>query len=195
VGAAIHTGGVQPGERVAVIGCGGVGLSIIQGARVAGAAKIIAIDPVESRRQAALKFGATDAIEAGDGATEAVKALTGGFGADAAFEAVGKGALQQQAYEMTRSGGRTVLVGVASLDTEVSVRTFFMALGEKQLRGCWYGSARPTRDFPWILDLYRAGRLDLDALATQVLPLERINEAFDAMRAGEQLRTVISLEG
>ncbi len=195
IGAAIHTAGVQPGERVAVIGCGGVGLSIIQGSVVAGAGRIIAIDPVESRRQAALEFGATDAVEAGDGAVDAVKALTDGRGADVAFEAVGRGALQSQAYEMTRNGGRTILVGVPSLDTELSVKTFFLIMGEKQVRGCWYGSARPARDFPAILELDRLGRIDLKKLVTQTLPLDRINEAFDAMRKGEQLRTVITLGG
>ena len=193
VGAAVHTAAVQEGESVVVIGCGGVGLSVIQGARIAGAASIIAVDPVESRRQAAIQFGATDVVEAGDGATEKVKALTEGRGADVGFEVVGKPALQQQAYDMTRAGGRTVLVGMPSLDSEISVRTFFMVAGERQLKGSFYGSARPSRDFPWILDQYKQGRLDLDALATQTLPLERINEAFDAMRKGEQLRTVIDL--
>jgi S-(hydroxymethyl)glutathione dehydrogenase/alcohol dehydrogenase len=193
VGAAVHTGDIQKGERAAVIGCGGVGLSVIQGAKIAGAGKIIAIDPVESRRRAAKKFGATDVVEAGDDATEKVKELTDGMGADAVFEVVGKPALQQQAYDMTRAGGRAILVGMPSMEGEVAINTFFMIVGEKQLKGSFYGSARPSRDFPWILDLYREGRLDLDALATQTLPLERINEAFDAMRAGEQLRTVIAL--
>jgi S-(hydroxymethyl)glutathione dehydrogenase/alcohol dehydrogenase len=193
VGAAIHTAQVKPGERVAVIGCGGVGLSIIQGCRVAGAAAIIAIDPVAYRRESALKFGATHALEAGESAVDEVKALTDGMGADVAFEAVGKGALQRQAYDITRPGGRTILVGVPKMDTEVSLNTFFQVVGEKMIRGSFYGSAYPARDFPWILELYRAGRLDLDAMATQTLPLARINEAFDAMRQGEQLRSVIAL--
>ena len=193
IGAAIHTARVEPGERVVVIGCGGVGLSIIQGAMVAGASTIIAIDPVETRRQAAIEFGATDVLEAGDGAVEAVKALTDGHGADAAFEAVGRPPLQSQAYDMTRPGGRTILVGVPGMDAELSLRTFFLVLGEKQVRGCFYGSARPARDFPMILELNRQGRIDLRKLVTSTLPLQRINEAFDAMRAGEQLRTVITL--
>ncbi|HEV3235067.1 MAG TPA: Zn-dependent alcohol dehydrogenase [Candidatus Dormibacteraeota bacterium] len=193
VGAAVHTGAVQEGERVAVIGAGGVGLSVIQGAKIAGATTIIAIDPVETRRAAALKFGATDAVEAGEGATEKVKEMTDGMGVDVAFEVVGKPPLQQQAYDMTRAGGRTILVGMPSLEGEVTINSFFMIVGEKQLKGSFYGSARPSKDFPWILDQYRQGRLDLDSLATQTLPLDRINEAFDAMRAGEQLRTVIAL--
>jgi S-(hydroxymethyl)glutathione dehydrogenase/alcohol dehydrogenase len=193
VGAAIHTGAVQEGESVVVIGCGGVGLSVIQGAKIAGATSIIAVDPVESRRQAAKQFGATDVVEAGDQATEKVRELTDGRGVDVGFEVVGKPALQQQAYDMTRAGGRTVLVGMPSMEGEIPVNTFFMIVGEKQLKGSFYGSARPARDFPWILEQYKQGRIDLDALATQTLPLERINEAFDAMRAGEQLRTVIAL--
>jgi len=193
IGAAIHTAKVEPGERVVVIGCGGVGLSIIQGARVAGASIIIAVDPLETRRKAAIEFGATDALEAGDGAVDAVKALTDGHGADAAFEAVGRVPLQSQAYDMTRAGGRTILVGLPGMDAELSVNTFFMIVGEKQVHGSFYGSARPARDFPMILELNRQGRIDLQKLVTSTLPLQRINEAFDAMRAGEQLRTVIML--
>jgi S-(hydroxymethyl)glutathione dehydrogenase/alcohol dehydrogenase len=193
VGAAIHTAHVQPGERVAVIGCGGVGLSVIQGCRLAGAATIIAIDKVPARREAAKSFGATHALEAGDGVTSEVQALTDGIGPDVVFEVVGHPALQRQAHEMTRAGGRTILVGVPGMDAELCVNSFFMTIGEKQVRGCFYGSARPDRDFPWILELYRAGRLDLDRLVTQTLPLERINEAFDAMRKGEHLRTIVSV--
>lgn len=195
VGAAIHTAGVEPGERVAIIGCGGVGLSIVQGCRIAGASRIIAIDPVEHRRQAAVKFGATDALPGGDGATQEVKALTEGHGADVVFEAVGVAALQEQAFEMTRAGGRSIFVGLPGLDADPAFRTFFMVTGEKQIRGCFYGSARPARDFPMLLELYRSGRLDLDGLVSQTLPLARINEAFDSLRKGEHLRTIITMAG
>lgn len=193
VGAAIYTAAVQPGERVAVIGCGGVGLSVIEGCRLAGASLIIAIDPVEHRREAAKTLGATHALPGGDAATTEAKALTDGFGPDVVFEVVGLPALQEQAHYMTRSGGRTIFVGVAGMDAIPSFNSFFLTVYEKQIRGCFYGSARPARDFPWILELYRAGRLDLDAHVTQTLPLERINDGFDAMRSGEQLRTVITL--
>jgi S-(hydroxymethyl)glutathione dehydrogenase/alcohol dehydrogenase len=195
VGAAIHTARVEPGERAAVIGCGGVGLSIIEGCRIAGASRIIAIDPVEHRRQAALGFGATESLPGGDGATQEVKALTDGHGADVVFEAVGVAALQEQAFDMTRPGGRSIFVGLPGLDAMPTFRTFFMVTGEKQIRGCFYGSARPARDFPMLLDLYRAGRLDLDGLVSQTLPLARINEAFDSLRRGEHLRTVITMDG
>jgi S-(hydroxymethyl)glutathione dehydrogenase/alcohol dehydrogenase len=194
VGAAIHTARVDAGERVAIIGCGGVGLSIIQGCRIAAASTIIAIDPVEHRRQAALRLGATDALPGGDGATSEVKALTDGHGADVVFEAVGVAALQKQAVAMTRPGGRSIFVGLPGLDAEPAFKTFFVVTGEKQIRGCFYGSARPARDFPMLLDLYREGRLDLDALVSQTLPLVRINEAFDSMRSGEHLRTIITMD-
>ncbi|HEY6377906.1 MAG TPA: Zn-dependent alcohol dehydrogenase [Candidatus Dormibacteraeota bacterium] len=191
VGAAIRTAAVEPGERVAVIGCGGVGLSVIQACRLAGATTIIAIDPVASRRGAALRFGATHALEAGDSVRAAAKPLTDGIGPDVVFEVVGLPTLQRQAFELARPGGRVILVGVGSPHSETSFNTMFLTVAERVIRGCFYGSAYPDRDFPWILEMYRAGRLDLDALVTQTLPLERINEAFDAMRAGEQLRTVI----
>jgi S-(hydroxymethyl)glutathione dehydrogenase/alcohol dehydrogenase len=195
VGAAIYTANVQPGERVAVIGCGGVGLSIIQGCKVAGASTIIAIDPVEHRREAALKMGATHAIAGGDSAGGEAMGLTDGMGPDVVFEAVGFPQLQEQAHYMTRNGGRTIWVGVPGMDAMPTVNGFFLTIYEKQIRGCFYGSAYPPRDFPRILELYKAGRLDLDALVTQTLPLARINDAFDAMRKGEQLRSVISLGG
>lgn len=193
VGAAIRAAQVEPGERVAIIGCGGVGLSIIQASRLAGATTIIAIDPAAARREAALRLGATDAIEGGEGARPATKALTRGMGADVVFEVVGLPELQRQAFDLARPGGRVILVGMGSPKAETSFNTMFLTLAEKTIRGCFFGSAYPDRDFPWILEMYRAGRLDLDALVTQTLPLHRINEAFDAMRAGEQLRSVITM--
>jgi S-(hydroxymethyl)glutathione dehydrogenase/alcohol dehydrogenase len=193
IGAAVLTAQTRPGERVAVIGCGGVGLSVIQGCRLAGAATIIAVDPVASRREAALRLGATHAFAPGDALRAEVRALTDSVGPDVVFEAVGSPALHRQAFEMVRPGGRAILVGVGAKDAESTFSTVLLTVAEKTLRGCFYGSAFPERDFPWILELYRAGRLDLDALVTQTLPLERINEAFDAMRGGEQLRTVVQV--
>ena len=193
VGAAIRSARVEPGERVAVIGCGGVGLSIIQASRLAGATTIIAIDPAASRREAALRMGATHALGGGEEARAAAKALTEGLGPDVVFEAVGLPELQRQAFDLTRRGGRVILVGLGSPKAETAFNTMFLTMAERTIRGCFFGSAYPDRDFPWILEMYRAGRLDLDALVTQTLPLEHINEAFHAMRAGEQLRTVITM--
>jgi S-(hydroxymethyl)glutathione dehydrogenase/alcohol dehydrogenase len=193
VGAALRTAEVRPGERVAVIGCGGVGLSVIQGCRLAGAERIIAVDRVPSRLEAAQRFGATDVVEGGDRATSAVRALTDRLGADVVFEVAGVPALQRQAWDMTRRGGRTVLVGVPAQDGETTFPSLLLSVSEKTLKGCYYGSAYPPRDFPALLALYRAGRLDLDGLVTQRLPLEGVNDALDAMRRGEQLRTVLEL--
>jgi len=195
VGAALRTAEVRAGESVVVIGCGGVGLSVVQGCRLAGAGRIIAIDTVPARLEAARRFGATDIVEGGDKAAAEVRGLTGKLGADVAFEVAGHPALQRQAWDMTRRGGRTILVGVPAQDGVTSFPSLLLAVSEKTLKGCYYGSAFPPRDFPWLLDLYRAGRLDLDGLVTQTLPLEAVNDAFDAMRRGEQLRTVIDLAG
>jgi S-(hydroxymethyl)glutathione dehydrogenase / alcohol dehydrogenase len=195
VGAALRTAEVRAGESVAVIGCGGVGLSVIQGCRLAGASPIIAIDTVPARLDAARRFGATDTVSGGDRAASEVRGLTGKLGVDVAFEVAGVPALQRQAWDMTRRGGRTILVGVPAQDGETSFPSLLLAVSEKTLKGCYYGSAYPPRDFPELLALYRAGRLDLDSLVTQTLPLEGVNDAFAAMRRGEQLRTVLLLDG
>jgi len=191
VGAALRTAQVRAGERVAVIGCGGVGLSVIQGCRLAGASKIVAIDRVVSRLEAAQRFGATDVIEADDKVASGVRAMTDRLGVDVAFEVAGIPALQRQAWDMTRRGGRTILVGVPRQEGETTFPSLLLSVSEKTLKGCYYGSAYPPRDFPEMLTLYRAGRLDLDSLITQRLPLDAINEGFAAMRSGTQLRTVI----
>jgi S-(hydroxymethyl)glutathione dehydrogenase/alcohol dehydrogenase len=193
VGAAIRTAAVQPGERVAVIGCGGVGLSVILGCKLAGAGRIIAIDPVQSRREAALRLGATHAVAAGDNASGEVRDLTDGISADVVFEVVGRPELQRLAWEMTRRGGRTIFVGVPGMMEETSFPSLMLVIGERTIKGSLYGSADPARDFPWILDLYREGKLDLDSLITQTLPLDGVNDALDQMRRGEQLRTMLEM--
>jgi S-(hydroxymethyl)glutathione dehydrogenase / alcohol dehydrogenase len=195
VGAALRTAEVRPGERVVVIGCGGVGLSVVQGCRLAGAERIIAVDTVPARLEAAERFGATDLVPAGDAAASTVRKLTGKLGADVVFEVAGQPALQRQAFDMARRGGRAIMVGVPGQDGETVLPSLLLSVSEKTVKGCYYGSAYPPRDFPWLLGLYRAGRLDLDSLVTQTLPLEGVNDAFEAMRHGEQLRTVLFLDG
>lgn len=190
VGAAVRTAAVRPGERVAVIGCGGVGLSVVQGCRLSGAATILAVDPVPGRREAALRLGATDAAEPEE-ASRRLRELTEGIGADVVFEVVGSPMLQRQAWELTRRGGRTVLVGVAGFDQETTLPTLLLTISERTILGCIYGSADIDRDFPWLLQLWRAGLLDLEALVSQRLPLDGVNDAFASMRRGEQLRTVL----
>jgi NDMA-dependent alcohol dehydrogenase len=193
VGAALRTAEVHAGESAVVIGCGGVGLNVIQGCRLAGAATIIAVDTVPARLEAAQRFGATHVVPGGEKAAAEVRRLTAKLGADVAFEVAGHPALQRQAWDMTRRGGRTIMVGVPAQDGETTFPSLLLSVSEKTIKGCYYGSAFPPRDFPWLLGLYRAGRLDLDSLVTQTLPLEGVNDAFEAMRRGEQLRSVLLL--
>lgn len=191
IGAALNTARIEAGERVAVIGCGAVGLSVIQGCRVAGASTIIAIDPAEEKRKAALMLGATHAV-APDDADAAAKDLTGGIRPDAVFEVVGKTALQRQAFDLVRPGGRAVMVGASPITEEVSLSTVGFLMLEKRALGCYYGSSDPQRDVPMILDLWRSGRVNLDALITGRRPLGEVNEALDAMGDGSTIRTVLT---
>jgi S-(hydroxymethyl)glutathione dehydrogenase/alcohol dehydrogenase len=191
VGAALNTARVEPGSIVAVIGCGGVGQAVIQGARIAGAARIIAIDPVAMKRDAALKFGATDVVDPSDGdPIEAVRALSGGRGADYAFEVIGTAGTIRQAVETTRSGGTAVLVGVPRLDADIGIPAMTV-LAEKTIRGCVYGSAQVRRDFPRLISLIEQGRLDVGAMVTRTMHLHEVNEAIRAMQDGEVIRSVL----
>lgn len=193
VGAAVYTAALQPGESAAILGCGGVGINVIQGAKLAGAEPIIAIDTVQTKLDMAQAFGATHLVNAADGDAGAnVLELTGGRGADAAFEVVGVPALQRQVFDMTRRGGRAVMVGVAGLTDEVPLPSMFLTLGEKTATGCYYGSCDPKRDIPVFLDLWKAGKLDLEGLISQTSKLEDVNGAFEDMEAGKVIRTVLT---
>jgi S-(hydroxymethyl)glutathione dehydrogenase / alcohol dehydrogenase len=179
---------------VLVLGLGGVGIAIVQGARIAGASRIIVSDPVSERRDAAEHFGATDAIDpTAEDVVGRVHALTG-IGADFAFEAVGKAALGQAAIWATRPGGTTVLVGAGPLGDSISIEptVVFMAT-ERRLVGSFLGGSNSPRDVPLLLNLWRAGRLDLEAMITRRRPLAEVNEAFDDMRATRGIRTVLDL--
>ncbi|HEX7097412.1 MAG TPA: Zn-dependent alcohol dehydrogenase [Acidimicrobiales bacterium] len=192
VGAALNTAQVRAGDTVAVIGCGGVGQAVLQGARIAGASQIIAIDPVALKREAAAHFGATDTIDPNDGdPVEQVKARTGGRGVDFAFEVVGSAELATQALNMTRRGGTTVFVGVPHHSTAVSVPMMPFIISDRTIKGSYYGSARATRDFPRFIQLIETGRLDLGSLVSRRLKLDEVNDAFRAMQAGEVLRSVL----
>ena len=192
VGAALNTAAVQPGATVAVIGCGGVGTAVIQGARIAGASLIIAVDPQQAKRDGARAFGATDAVDpTADDPVEQVQALTAGRGVDFAFEVVGHVALMEQAAGMTRKGGTTVLVGVPRFDAALPVPVFPLILADKTIKGSYYGSAQALRDFPRWISLIESGRLDLAAMVTQRLSLEHLEDAFTSMRAGDGIRSVI----
>jgi S-(hydroxymethyl)glutathione dehydrogenase/alcohol dehydrogenase len=191
-GASMNTAPVTPGASVAVIGLGGVGLSAMLGAIVQGAAEVIAIDTVASRREAALALGATHAIDplAGD-VTEAVKAVTGGRGADFVYEVVGRSSTIKQAHAMTRKGGTTCVVGAARPDDVVELSAFLLFMEAKTLVGCQYGSTLPSRDFPLLLDLWKQGRMPLDQLVTRRISLSEVNEAFADLESGTGIRTVI----
>ena len=193
VGAALNTASIQKGATVAVIGCGGVGLNVVQGARIAGAERIIAIDMIEGKLQLAKEFGATDFVNAaqGDPVTQ-VNQLTSGMGVDAAFEVIGLGPTIEQAMSMTRRGGETILVGVPRLDVNVNVNpAFSLIYTAKAIKGCWYGSTNAHEDVPMLLELYKKGELKLDELISREIAVDQVNEAFDAMKAGEVARSVI----
>jgi S-(hydroxymethyl)glutathione dehydrogenase/alcohol dehydrogenase len=190
VGAAINTAKVAPGSSVAVIGCGGVGIAAIQGARIAGAAEIVAVDPVESKHELALKFGATHAVKPDD--VEGVKNdLTGGEGFDYTLECVGHPATIRQCYDLARRGGTAVVVGVGRLEQQIQFSAFELFYGDKSLKGSMYGSSSVRVDFPRLLKLWKYGKLDLEGMITRRLKLEEVNEAFRAMQAGEVIRSVI----
>jgi S-(hydroxymethyl)glutathione dehydrogenase / alcohol dehydrogenase len=193
-GAAINTAGVYPGSTVAVIGCGGVGQSAIQGARIAGASMIIAIDTLQSKLDIAATLGATHGVLAGEGRdpVEAVKELTKGRGVDFALEVIGSAATLQQAYDMARRGGVAVAVGIPASDATITLPIMGLIMGEKQVRGCMYGSAQVALDIPRLVGYAEAGQLDLGALVSRTLELGQINEGFRAMQAGEVIRAVIA---
>jgi S-(hydroxymethyl)glutathione dehydrogenase/alcohol dehydrogenase len=191
VGAALNTARVQPGSIVAVIGCGGVGQAVIQGARIAGAARIIAIDPVALKRDSALKLGATDVVDPSDAdPVEAVRALSGGRGADYAFEVIGTAGTIRQAVDTARPGGTAVMVGVPRLDSEIGIPAMSV-LEEKTILGCVYGSAQVRRDFPRLISLIEQDKLDVGAMVTRTMHLDEVNEAIRAMQAGEVIRSVL----
>lgn len=192
VGAALNTAGIVPGSSVAVIGCGGVGQSVIQGARIAGAARIIAVDPVEMKRKTSEQLGATDLVDpsAGDPVAQ-VAELTGGRGADYAFEVIGLAETVQQAYGMARRGGTVIVVGMPRAETQVTFAGFPLFYDEKRILGCLYGSAQVRRDFSRLIGLVETGRLDIGAMVSRRIGLDEVNDAFRAMEAGEVIRSVI----
>ncbi|MFD9425329.1 MULTISPECIES: Zn-dependent alcohol dehydrogenase [unclassified Streptomyces] len=192
LGAAINTARVEAGSSVAVIGCGGVGISTIQGARVQGAAQIVAVDPVASRREAALKFGATEAVSP-DELADAKQRITGGEGFDYVFEVVGKSATARTAYETTRRGGTLCVVGAGAMDDNFQVNMFELFFDEKRILPSMYGGGDVLRSYERAIALWRAGRIDLASMITHRVRLDGINDALDQMRTGESLRTCVEL--
>jgi len=193
VGAALNTATISPGDTVAVIGCGGVGLNIIQGARIAGAETIVAVDVTPAKLATARAFGATHTVDATlSDPANAVRDLTGQRGADVAFEALGQGRTIEQTVDMTRRGGQAVLVGIPRLDVMLTLPAMLgVVLQERTIKGCWYGSSDIRRDVPRLVELYREGRLHLDELVSRRIDLAEVNGALGALRAGDGTRSVI----
>ena len=194
LGAAMFTGEVSEGDSVAVFGCGGVGDAAIVGARLAGAAKVIAVDLDAKKLEWAREFGATHTVDATkEDAVEAIRALTDGNGADVCIEAVGNPEVMQQAFFARDLAGTLVQVGVPdpSMTIELPMIEFFGRGGA--LKPSWYGDCLPSRDFPMLIDLYLQGRLPLDKFVSETIALDAVEDAFHKMERGEVLRSVVLL--
>ena len=191
IGAALRTARVEPGATTAIIGCGGVGLSALQGCRIAGAGRVIAVDNQPWKLELAQSLGATDTVNAAEGDPVAqLMELTGG-GVDYAFECIGLKPTIEQAVAMAKKGGAAVLVGVLPVTEKVELSAADITLSEKRVLGSFMGSNAFRRDMPQYVDFYLDGRLQLDEMISKRIPLDEINPAFDAMRAGEVARSVI----
>jgi Zn-dependent alcohol dehydrogenase len=195
VGSVLNTAKVPEGATVLVVGAGGIGISMVQGARIAGASRIIVSDPNAERRENALGFGATDVIDpTAEDVVARAHELTGGIGVDDAFDAVGSTVAINTCVESTRNGGTTVLVGAGGLDQELNVSPpVLMTINERKIMGSCLGGCNGRRDIPRVVALWRAGRLDLEGMITARRPLEEINEAMADMTAGIGLRTVLTI--
>ena len=193
-GAAVNTGGVGRGDSVAVIGCGGVGNAAIAGARTAGATTIVAVDVDDRKLEWARGLGATHTVNSrSEDAVEAVRAVTGGHGADVVIEAVGRPEPYEQAFYMRDLAGTVVLVGVPTPELKVELPMIEIFGRGGALKSSWYGDCLPSRDFPMLIDLYLQGRFDLDAFVSETIPLDGVEGAFEKMHRGEVLRSVVQL--
>lgn len=190
VGAVLNAARVQPGESVAVFGLGGVGLSALIGARLAGAAPLLAVDTVPEKLVLARELGATATVLAGDGAVDAIREMTAG-GAERVIETVGAVPVLSQAYAATRRGGTTVTVGLPAPDRELALPAVGLVTEERTLRGSYLGSGVPARDIPRLVGLHREGLLPVDRLLTHRLSLEDLNVGFDRLARGEAVRQLV----
>ncbi len=194
VGAALNTAKVEPGSTVAVFGAGGIGLSVIQGARIAGARKIIAVDTIESKLATAKEFGATHIVDGSSrDAVQAVRDLTDG-GVDYSFEAIGLKKTAEQAFECLGPGGVATIIGMIPMGVKIELDGWAFLAGEKRIQGCMMGSNRFRVDMPRYIEFYEQGRLKLDEMISKKGRLEDVNDAFRAMKAGEVARTVLMFD-
>lgn len=193
VGAAMFSARIAPGSTVAVIGAGGVGLNVIQGARLLNASKIIAVDIGEGKLEFAMSFGATHTVNpAIQDPVEAIRNITGGLGADYTFEVFGSPETALTAYNAARKGGTVVIVGLAPIGDVVGIDLVSITRQEKTVKGSYYGSTRPAVDMPTMVELYRLGKINIDDLVTRRYKLEDINKAYQDLDAGEIGRGVIT---
>jgi S-(hydroxymethyl)mycothiol dehydrogenase len=193
-GAAVNTGAVGRGDSVAVIGCGGVGDAAIAGARLAGASTIIAVDVDDRKLEWARGFGATHTVNARQAdPVEAIRELTGGFGADVVIDAVGRPETYKQAFYARDLAGTVVLVGVPTPEMTLELPLLDVFGRGGALKSSWYGDCLPSRDFPTLISLYRQGRFDLDAFVTETIGLDQVEDAFAKMHHGDVLRSVVVL--
>jgi len=194
VGAVLNTAGVEEGATVLVMGLGGVGISVVQGARIAGASRIIASDPLADRRELALSFGATDVFDPGDGDVVAFCQELTGVGVDYAFDAAGSARLLEAGFLATCAGGTTVSVGAPDASEVLgNLPAIMLAITEKRLVGCLYGGGNPHWQIPRLVGLWERGLLDLERMISVQRPLDEINDGFDDLRSGRGLRTVLTI--
>ncbi|MFS7873916.1 S-(hydroxymethyl)mycothiol dehydrogenase [Streptomyces asiaticus] len=193
-GAAVHTGGVSNGDTVAVIGCGGVGNAAIAGAALSGARRVIAVDIDDAKLDAATRFGATDTVNSrGTDPVEAVRELTGGFGANVVIDAVGRPETYTQGFYMRDLAGVLVQVGVPDPEMRIDLPLIDLFSRGGALKSSWYGDCLPSRDFPVLVDLHLSRKLDLEAFVSETITLDEVEAAFAKMQRGEVLRSVVVL--
>jgi S-(hydroxymethyl)mycothiol dehydrogenase len=191
----MNTGAVKRGESVAVFGCGGVGDAAVAGAKLAGATTIIAVDIDDRKLEWARDLGATHTVNSKESdPVEAIKALTGGFGVDVAIDAVGHPKVFEQAFYARDLAGRVVMVGVPTPDMTIELPAIEIFGRGGAIKSSWYGDCLPSRDFPMLIDLYLQGRFDLDAFVSETIGLGDVEAAFEKMRKGEVLRSVVVFE-
>ncbi|MFB7935144.1 Zn-dependent alcohol dehydrogenase [Streptomyces sp. NPDC056039] len=190
-GAVHHSAQVRPGETVAVFGVGGVGLAALQAARIAGASKIVAVDVSAEKEELARAAGATDYVIASENTAREIRALTGKQGVDVAVECAGRAVSIRTAWDSTRRGGRTTVVGIGGKDQQVTFNALEIFHWGRTLSGCVYGNSDPAEDLPVLAEHIRAGRLDLSALVTERISLEGIPAAFENMLAGKGGRALV----
>ncbi|UWE09177.1 zinc-binding dehydrogenase [Actinacidiphila bryophytorum] len=190
-GAVHHAAAVRPGESVAVYGVGGVGLAVLQSARIAGAGRIVAVDVAPGKEELARAAGATDFVVAGEDTAKQVRRLTGGHGADVAIECVGRADTIRTAWSSTRRGGRTTVVGIGGQDQKVTFSALELFYFGRTLSGCVYGNCDPAQDLPVLAGHVREGRLDLSGMVTEHIGLDGIPAAFEAMTAGRGGRALV----